>query len=72
MAPENEAPELMDFEKPEGCFFRRQPETSDEIEHAVNAARISCVQALRHAGRDPAIIERLRADECEHLCDALS
>jgi hypothetical protein len=72
MAPENEAPELMGFEKPDGCFFRRQPETSSEIVHAINAVHYSCVQALRYAGDDPTIIERLRSCGCDHLCDALS
>ena len=72
MAPENQAPELMGFEKPNGCFFQRQPETSDEIEHTINAVHFSCVQALRYAGNDATIIERLRACGCEHLCDTLS
>jgi len=70
LAPENQAPELMGFEEPNGCFFRRQPETSSEVEHAINAVHYSCVQALRYAGDDPSIIERLRSCGCEHLCDA--
>jgi len=72
MAPENQAPELMGFEEPNGCFFRRQPQTPTEIEHAVNAVHFSCVQALRYAGNDSTIIDRLRACGCEHLCDARS
>ena len=70
MAPENQAPELMGFEKPDGCFFRRQPETPDEIDHAVKAVHFSCVQALRYAGNDSTIIDRLRTCGCGHLCDA--
>jgi hypothetical protein len=72
MAPENEAPELIGFEKPDGCFFRRQPETSNEIDHAINAVRASCVEALHYAGHDVNLLERLRARGCGHLCDALS
>src|SRR5687768_1411600 len=72
MAPENDAPELMGFEKRDGCFFRRQPETAAEIQHAINAVHVSCVQALRYAGNDATIIDRLRACGCGHLCDARS
>jgi len=72
MAPEHEAPELMGFEEPHGCFFRRQPETPLEIDHALNAIHFSCVQALRYAGNDETIIHRLRARGYEHLCDAVS
>jgi hypothetical protein len=72
MAPESEAPELMGFAKPDGCFFRRQSGTADEIDHAINAVRVSCVEALRYAGRDATILERLRVRGCGHLCDALS
>ena len=72
MAPENEAPELMGFEKPDGCFFRRQPETAQELSDAINAVRVSCVEALHYAGNDPTILERLRACGCGHLCDAFS
>jgi hypothetical protein len=72
MAPESEAPELMGFAKPDGCFFRRQPETAAEIDHAINAVRVSCVEALRYAGRDATLLEGLRARGCGHLCDALS
>ena len=72
MAPENQAPELMGFDKSDGCFFRRQPETPDEIGHAINAVHFSCVQALHYGGKDPDILDRLRACGCQHLCDALS
>ena len=71
MAPEHEAPELMGFDKRQGCFFRRQPQTPDEVDHAVNAVHFSCVQALHYAGNDPTIINRLRSCGCEHLCDAV-
>jgi hypothetical protein len=72
MAPDKEAPELMGFEKPEGCFFRRQPKAGEDIDHAINAVRASCVEALRYAGNDPTILERLRDCGCGHLCDARS
>jgi hypothetical protein len=72
MAPEHAAPELMGFDKRHGCFFRRQPQTADEFDHAINAVHVSCVEALHYAGNDPAIIDRLRSRGCGHLCDAVS
>lgn len=60
-APEHEAPELMDHAEDEvyHCYFRRQPETAEEVEHAVLAVYVSCCGAVRYAGSDPAILGRL-------------
>ena len=59
LAPESVAPHLMGlYEDPSGtnrmshCFFKKQPETAEEIDHAIAAMNISCVQNLRYAG-DP-------------------
>jgi hypothetical protein len=50
-------------------YFVRQPATPDEIEHACRAIQVCCLNALRYAGEDPAIIRRLgnRADYCDQL-----
>ena len=73
MAPESEAPELMGFDKEAySCYFKRQPQTPDELKHAMEAIRCSCVEALRYAVNNPTIIERLQAKNCESQCDALS
>ena len=58
------APDLMAWEmNSEGreihCYFRRQPETSQEIEQAVNAVKGSCCGALRYSGSDTEIIKRI-------------
>jgi hypothetical protein len=62
-APEHEAPELMAHAEDEGlnyhCYFRRQPETSEEIEHAVRAVYVSCCGAVRYGGSDPGVLARL-------------
>lgn len=62
-APYYEAPELMgrpgSGETNHGCFFRRQPSTPDEIESACNAIMVSCVEAVRYAGEDRKILQRL-------------
>ena len=77
-APHLEAPELMAwFNDPSGtnqfshCFFKRQPETPAEVEHAINAMHSSCVENLRYAGRDPVILETLCRMGYRHLCDFL-
>jgi hypothetical protein len=41
------------------CYFHKQPQTSQEIEQAVNAVKGSCCGALRYAGSDREILKRL-------------
>src|ERR671939_176738 len=72
MAPHHEAPELMGLDEATGCYFRRQPQTLEEVEHAIEAVWVSCVEALRYAGNDPEILARLRAKGCKSLSDVLS
>jgi len=66
-----EAPELLnDPEQPfEECFFRRQPQTREEIEAAISAIGVSEMGALRYGGTDPEIIAKLRARHCAIACD---
>ena len=70
MAPEYEAPELMGYDEQIGCYFKRQPETAEELDHAIMAVRASCIAALRYAGNDPVVLERLK--NCKSECDVLS
>jgi len=77
-APNAEAPELVGWhDEPCGttlyrhCIFRRQPETPEEIEHAIRSMSVSCVENLRYRGTDPVILGRLRDMGMGHLCDAL-
>jgi hypothetical protein len=72
MAPHHAAPELLGMDEETGCYFRRQPQTSEEIEHAVEAVRVSCVEGLRYSGDDPEVLERLRARGCQAQSDVLS
>jgi len=43
------------------CYFRRQPETPIELEHAIQAVAVSCCAAVQYDGEDEAILARLRA-----------
>jgi hypothetical protein len=51
------------------CYFRRQPQTPEEVDRAINALWVSEVCALRYAGSDERIIAKLRSRGCGHLCD---
>ncbi len=73
-APWHEAPDLMDHDDGKGgyhCHFKKQPEDAEELERAIMACRVSCVEAVRYAGDDPAILNRFRQLNAEYSCDAL-
>ncbi len=65
LAP-HEAPELMasPVDTNEDCYFKRQPETPEEVEHAINAVMITEMDCIRYGGDDPAIIQRL-GEKCD-------
>ena len=72
--PEGEAPDLMgfedDLENPMfGCFFKKQPETPEELDRALSAMQVNCTDALRYAGSDLAILRRLQELGMEDQCD---
>ena len=60
-APEDAAPDLIAYGKDGDCHFRRQPETSEEVEEAIRAVLACCVGCYRYAGKNPVIIKRLRS-----------
>jgi hypothetical protein len=72
LAPQQEAPELIGLDEATGCYFKRQPQTPEELEHAIEAVCVSCVAAVRYGGSDPRILARLRAKEEKLRCDAPS
>ena len=59
-APRSEAPELIDYDAENHCYFARQPANETELEHAISAVRVSCVEAVQYGGCDQAIIDRIR------------
>jgi hypothetical protein len=67
--PEVEAPTLLaPFDDTfTDTYFVRQPSTPEEVEQAINAIRVCCVEALRYSGRDVDIISRL--DNHPGYCD---
>ncbi len=71
-APEAEAPDLIEHSRMEygHCYFKKQPETVDEIERAINAIAVSCISGLRYGGTDEKILKRLyeigEGGQCDH------
>ena len=71
-APQSVAPDLIDHSETETghCFFRKQPQTNDEIDRAINAVVVSCISGIRYGGKDEKILNRLYelgyANECDH------
>lgn len=72
VVPELIAPELMGYDSEIGCYFKKQPQNSEEIDHAVEAIWSSCIEALRYAGSDPDVLERMRNRGCKSASDVLS
>lgn len=77
-APQAEAPDLIDHSKKElgHCFFKKQPQTPEEIGRAINAMEVSCVRGIRYGGKNEAILQRLYdlglEKECDHLPNYLA
>ncbi len=67
-APEVEAMGLMDHDN-EGCYFIRQPQTTEELAWAINAVAVSCIAGLRYAGTDQEVIQKLHDLGCGTECD---
>ncbi len=70
LAPHVVAPELMGFDEERGhCYFKRQPQTPEEIEHAIDAVTIQEFSNLRYAGSDPYILKKLEELGSTECCD---
>ncbi|MDQ2687476.1 MAG: ferredoxin [Armatimonadota bacterium] len=67
---EAEAPELIESVETHGhCYYKRQPETTEEVEQAIMAMAVSETAAHRYGGNDPVILRRLKMLGCEWHCD---
>ncbi|HZR28820.1 MAG TPA: ferredoxin [Terriglobales bacterium] len=75
-APEAVAPDLVGFyETPSGngfyshCYFKKQPQTKEELERAVKAVQACCVGSYYYAGSDPEVKKMLRRAGREYAID---
>ncbi len=67
--PHTVAPDLMAWDtdaenRPEHCYFKKQPTTPEEFSQAIEAIKSSCCGALSYKGSDPEIIKQLRKAGC--------
>lgn len=67
-APEAEAPTLIASDDA-GCYFKRQPTTRREVDQAIAAKAVACVQVHRYAGSDGRTLKRLAELDLAHCCD---
>ena len=69
--PASEAPNLIGEDEAEDgyhCYFKKQPVSDKEINHAIDAMRVSCCSALRYSGTNQSIIKKIRlAGEGERI-----
>lgn len=65
-APYSEAPELMAYDENTHCYFKRQPQNPEEVEHAINAVRASCIEVVRYGGNDPEILKKIETLPCKN------
>lgn len=68
-APQAEAPGLVTLDDDVGCYFHKQPDTAAEVNDAIRAMFVSCIDAYRYGGTDPTIRRRLAEIGYSHLCD---
>jgi hypothetical protein len=70
-APEAEAPDLIEHSKKDygHCYFKKQPETPDEIERAIQAMAVSCIAGIRYCGKNVTIIKRIYELGLQAECD---
>ena len=71
-APRQYAPDLIGwYEDPSGmgrrshCYFKKQPESPDEINRAIKAIRANCCGSYRYLGSNPQLKRELRTARCE-------
>jgi hypothetical protein len=67
-APQAEAPGLVTLDEG-GCYFHKQPETPAEVNDALRAILVSCIEVYRYGGDEPTIRRRLAEIGYSHLCD---
>ena len=51
------------------CYFKKQPQTTEEIDEAINAMHVSCCWALRYKGKDASTINKIKAVNLQEQID---
>ena len=67
---EHEAPELFAWDGSDHCYVKKQPTTSEELDHMVSAIACADLGCIRYRGRDARILQALakvgEIDKCDH------
>ena len=56
--PEETSPTLIETDA-KSCYFKKQPETENEIQAALHAMEVSCCSGLMYKGNNKAIISQI-------------
>lgn len=48
------------------CFFKKQPESTKQLEQAILAVSVCCCDAYRYSGNDTKVISRLDSSACDN------
>jgi len=64
--PEMEAPELIESDD-YSCYFKKQPETKEEIGKAIEAINVSCCNGVIYTGNDKKVIRQILGNQHEWL-----
>ena len=69
--PEKEAPSLLAELNDDNydTYFVKQPENQEELEQAIRACGVCCVNAVRYGGKDKDIIARTDPESCDYKID---
>jgi len=67
--PESEAPDLLATltDSNSDTYFIRQPANEKELEQAISATKVCCVNAIRYSGKDKSILEKLHPDVSDYI-----
>ena len=66
--PQSIAPDLVGWtnENLTECYWLKQPRTPDELDRAIKIIHTQELGCHRYGGKDPAILRRLPAEDCDH------
>ncbi len=67
--PKRKGRALIEHSKTGHCYFKKQPETDGEVEHAINAISVSCIGALRYGGKEENILRKIYELGLNEYCD---
>jgi hypothetical protein len=67
--PQSVAPDLVGWtnENLTQCFWLKQPQTAAELDRAIKIIHSQELGCHRYSGSDPAILQRLPAEDCDHF-----